>query len=88
MIDKTAVVVETIKQLTFLEDLNNPQKLDTITNLLIVQLQSIADFVISKKKAIYRKVVRWWSKEVTDAVVNTKRAQQAFLSMLSQAIWG
>ena len=51
------------------------QKLDVVIDLLIIQLQSIADFVIPKKKAIYRKVVRWWSKEVTDVVVNTKRAQ-------------
>ena len=76
LIDKTAIVVEATKQLTLLKDLDldNPQKLDTVTNLLIVQLQSIADFVVPKKKAIYRKAARWWSKEVTDTAVNIKRA--------------
>jgi hypothetical protein len=56
--DKTAVVVEATKQLTFPEDLDSPQKLDVVVDLLIVQLQSIVDFIVSKKKAIYRKVAR------------------------------
>ena len=58
MINKTAVVVEATKQLTLPKDLDNPQKLDTVTDLLIVQLQNIADFVVPKKKVIYRKVAK------------------------------
>jgi hypothetical protein len=53
LIDKTAIAIKAIKQLTLPKDLDNPQKLDIATNLLIVQLQSIADFAIPKKKAIY-----------------------------------
>ena len=56
--DKTAVATKAIKQLTLPEDLDSPQKLDVVANLLIVQLQSIADFVTPKKKAIYRKAAR------------------------------
>jgi hypothetical protein len=56
--DKTAVAIEATKQLTFPEDLDSPQKLNVATDLLIVQLQSIADFATPKKKAIYRKVAK------------------------------
>ena len=59
MIDKTAVAAEATKQLTLLEDLDSPQKLDIATDLLIAQLQSIADFIVPKKKTIYRKVAKW-----------------------------
>ena len=85
MMDKTAVAAEATKQLTLLEDLDSPQKLDTAADLLIAQLQSIADFAVLKKKSIYRKAAKWWSKEVTDAAVNIKKVQRTFLSMLSQA---
>jgi hypothetical protein len=58
LIDKTTVAVEATKQLTLLKDLDNPQKLNVIADLLIVQLQNIADFATPKKKAIYQKTAK------------------------------
>ena len=68
------VVVAVAVHLTIPNDLSTPDTLDQAVDILISQLQGIADYITPKRKIRHGKAARWWTKTVQDILTDTKRA--------------
>src|SRR5208337_1578807 len=82
LIDRNAAAAAAA-HLTIPNDLSTPDTLDQAVDILISQLQGIADYTTPKRKIRYSKAARWWTKTVQDILTDTKRAQKTFRRSLS-----